>query len=103
MVTYYVGVENSTDKVTIPAWYEFDGASIPRLFWSVVGHPMDTKVLRAALVHDYIYTSERGRGRKQADDIFIEAMLVLWVNKYKAIIYYIWVRIWWRYVRNKWT
>jgi hypothetical protein len=100
-ITYYVGEEWSTDRIIIPAWYEFDGASIPKFFWSLVGHPMDTQVLRAALVHDYIYTNERRRGRKQADDIFLEAMLVLWVNIYKASTYYIGVRLWWWYVRNK--
>lgn len=93
-VTYYVWTEDSNDRIQVPAWYEFDWASVPRRLWTLVGHPMDTKVIRSALIHDYIYTDQRYRGRKQADDIFYEAMVVSGVDKYRALIYYRGVRIW---------
>ncbi|MCM1003592.1 MAG: DUF1353 domain-containing protein [Candidatus Gastranaerophilales bacterium] len=39
---------------TIPKGYCYDGASIPRLFWRVVGSPTDNKFLIAALIHDVL-------------------------------------------------
>lgn len=41
-------------KFTIPKGYCYDGASIPRLFWRVVGSNTDNKFLIAALVHDVL-------------------------------------------------
>lgn len=37
---------------TIPKEYCFDGASVPRLFWRVVGSKTDNTFLVAAMVHD---------------------------------------------------
>ena len=49
-------------RITIPAGYVFNGASIPRLFWSIVGvaefGPMDGP----AAVHDYIYERKGNLG-----------------------------------------
>ena len=39
---------------TIPKDYCFDGASIPRMFWRIVGSPTDNEFLIAALVHDVL-------------------------------------------------
>lgn len=33
--------------------FETDGASIPQLLWSVVGHPLRSKFLIPAIVHDF--------------------------------------------------
>jgi len=50
-----------TDKVKskiydfeIPKGYCFDGASVPRFFWRVIGSNTDNKFLVPALVHDYL-------------------------------------------------
>lgn len=39
---------------TIPKSYCYDGASIPRAFWRIVGAPTDNHFLIAALVHDVL-------------------------------------------------
>lgn len=39
---------------TVPKGYCYDGASIPRLFWRVIGANTDNKFLIAALVHDVL-------------------------------------------------
>lgn len=41
-------------QFTIPKGYCYDGASIPRLFWRVIGSNTDNKFLIAALVHDVL-------------------------------------------------
>lgn len=43
-----------THEFTIPKNYCFDGASIPRLFWRIIGAPTDNSFLIAAIVHDYL-------------------------------------------------
>ena len=58
---------------TVPAGFEFDGASVPRFFWRVVspGRPWG---LRASCGHDDLY--EKGIGsKKHADYLFREALL----------------------------
>lgn len=38
--------------------YTTDGASIPRFFWRLVGHPMQMPLLICALPHDGLYSGE---------------------------------------------
>lgn len=46
--------KNKTYKFVIPKMYCFDGASVPRFFWRVIGSNTDNKFLVPALVHDYM-------------------------------------------------
>ena len=39
-------------KFTIPKGYCYDGASIPRIFWRVIGSNTDNSFLIPALIHD---------------------------------------------------
>lgn len=48
----------NTYRLNIPAGFEYDGASIPRFAWSVLGMSRDGLHRAAALVHDYIYEFE---------------------------------------------
>lgn len=43
------------EDLVIPAGFESDGASVPRFFWRCVFPPNDTRALRAAFIHDYVY------------------------------------------------
>lgn len=38
---------------TVPAGFAFDGASIPRFAWSLIGGPLDGNYVRSAALHDY--------------------------------------------------
>ena len=38
----------------IPKGYCFDGASVPRFFWRIIGSNTDNKFLIAAMIHDYM-------------------------------------------------
>lgn len=42
-------------KMTIPKGFIFDGASIPRFFWRIVGHPFSPRFLLPALIHDALF------------------------------------------------
>lgn len=39
---------------TIPKGYCYDGASIPRIFWRLIGSNTDNEFLIPALIHDYL-------------------------------------------------
>ena len=50
-------VDNTKQKkyyFEIPKNYCYDGASVPRFFWRVIGSNTDNKFLMAALIHDVL-------------------------------------------------
>ncbi len=46
--------KNNIYKFTVPKGYCYDGASIPRIFWRVVGSNTDNRFLIPALIHDVL-------------------------------------------------
>lgn len=46
-------IDNRT--IWIPCGYICDGASIPRIFWSIIGSPFDPINIVGAWPHDYLY------------------------------------------------
>jgi hypothetical protein len=38
---------------TVPKDYVFDGSSIPKALWSVIGHPLQAEWVHAAALHDW--------------------------------------------------
>lgn len=75
--------------ITLRKGFEFDGASIPRICWSVISNET-FGVLEASATHDYFY----GRGgllpscvkltRKQVDNIFYHELRYYGVNWFSA-------------------
>jgi hypothetical protein len=61
--------------VSVPAGFIFDGASIPRVAWSILGvTPYDPKIFKAAIIHDWLY-SNNVVSKKNADSIFSNVMV----------------------------
>lgn len=46
--------KDKTYEFEIPKGYCFDGASVPRFFWRIIGSNTDNKFLIAALIHDVL-------------------------------------------------
>ena len=46
--------KSKTYNFEIPKGYCYDGASIPKLFWRVIGSNTDNRFLVAALIHDVL-------------------------------------------------
>ena len=88
---YYVGKEDSDFYIDIPKGFMTDFASVPRIFWIIF--PPDGKYTQAAVVHDFLYLKQHLDSRKEADDIFLEAMKVLEVPKFKRMAIYTAVRL----------
>ena len=78
----------------IPRGFEFDGASIPRMFRMSVASPLDPETARAGLAHDYIYRLQpEGWTRAEADLMFLCFMLEDGLPINKALKAYFAVRI----------
>lgn len=52
----YVWSDRGLDKkIVVPVGLETDGASVPRLLWTITGLTPDGPIRAAALVHDFLY------------------------------------------------
>lgn len=86
---YHVGTYPSNEIINVPIGFVTDFASVPRIFWSIIS-PVDEHG-KAAVVHDYCYSTGI-YDKKRTDEIFLEAMKVLGVNKVKRNVMYLCVR-----------
>jgi hypothetical protein len=87
---YDIGKEGSGNTINVPIGFMTDFASIPRPLWAFL--PKWGKYGNAAVIHDYCYW-EQSRSRKEADEIFREAMGVLQVSPCKIRLMYWAVRL----------
>ena len=83
---YFIGAEDSDEFVRVPKGFITDFASIPRLFWTLIGPPTG-RYGKSAVIHDFLYDTQPVT-RKKADLIFYEAMQVLKVPFYKRWLMY---------------
>jgi hypothetical protein len=92
--------------VEIPVGYRFDGASIPRLAWSIIGAPFDPSYCLAACIHDWYCEHSHEIGDYQArvigDAVFFSLLKKAGVSRWRRIAMYLAVRInsWWFYGRR---
>lgn len=80
---------DSALKVTVPAGFQTDLASIPRLFWRIF--PPMGPWNKAAVVHDFLYSVPECSSFL-ADAIFREAMAQLKVPLWRRVVMYYAVR-----------
>ena len=78
-------------SIRVPAGYVTDFASVPRYFWRVF--PPTGRYNRAAIVHDYLYTSSTVCSRFLADSLFRELMYHLEVPMWRRVLMYYAVRL----------
>jgi|SRR3990167_8029016 len=86
---YHVGTEESQDIIKVPAGFKTDFASTPVFAWPLF--PPWYRGSKAAVIHDWLYRTQE-RTRKEADQIFKEAMCILGVPKWQCTIMYLVVR-----------
>lgn len=73
-----------TDRWVVPAGFETDFASVPRIFWTLI--PRHGRYTKAAVIHDFLYLAQPGGiTRKDADGVFRRIMReegVSWVKRW---------------------
>lgn len=76
----WYSVHEPERTVTVPLGFTCDGASIPRLFWPLIGHPLSSTVIRSGALHDHLYWrhsfDRRPITRRRADLEFRYALAV---------------------------
>ena len=77
--------EGKEYSFNIPKGYCYDGASVPRFFWRIIGSNTDNKFLVAAMVHDYMCENHDciNSDRKLSTKIFDSLLKVSDVRKCK--------------------
>jgi hypothetical protein len=80
--------------VTVPVNFITDGASCPQILWELCS-PMSGPQVEGAVLHDYLYSKDSGFGmnRKQADQMFRDAMLANGTKHWRAMMIYRGVRL----------
>jgi hypothetical protein len=77
-------------RFTVPIGFTTDGASCPKILWSLCA-PMSGPQVEAAILHDFMYSKDSGWkiSRKFADDVFYNAMRADGTSLWRAkAIYY---------------
>jgi hypothetical protein len=92
--------EDALVIIRVKSGFDFDAASIPKIFWSIIGSPFTGNYVEPATVHDALYSSEYFN-RKQCDDIFLEVMKANNVSKFKRYAMYGAVRLFGGFVWSK--
>lgn len=87
---YHVGKFPSDDVIQVPAGFITDLASSPRIFWPIL--PPHGQYAKAAILHDWMYATAIG-SKRYADDVFLEAMEVLGVARWRRTVMY-WAARW---------
>lgn len=70
--------KSKTYNFEIPKYYCYDGASVPRFFWRIIGANTDNKFLIAALIHDVLcenhhYVDNDRKFSSQVFNVLLEA------------------------------
>ena len=84
--------------------YQTDGASIPRIAWTLIGSPMDVPLLGPALCHDGLFSSQLTATHSESDWLFIRYMQMTGqINWAKRNMVWSQVRMWGWVVWNRHT
>jgi hypothetical protein len=96
----HVDVWLHTDfHVLVPEGFVSDGASIPAMFWVIVGPPLGSNHLIASIVHDYLCESATDYSeRLLADAVFFKLLRDYGVPAWKRSVMYVAVRL-----MGRWT
>lgn len=98
-VTFNVNYLGSQYLIEIPRLYRWDGASIPRVFWRLIGANGESDFLDASMVHDILCENKNivNYDRQLSSMIFREILIGSGVSKFKANLMYKCVDIFQKY------
>lgn len=85
--SFDLGVKGSRLTITVPEGFETDLASVPRWLWWLIA-PHDPQYAAAAVLHDYL-CDWAGFDLMTAHAIFLDALLILGVDRWKATAMYL--------------
>lgn len=80
---YYIWEENSNEYVDVPAWFEFDGASVPSILGIFI-QKVEPDTIMSACLHDWLYIHkeiENEENRIATDLVFLESLIIYNIPK----------------------
>ena len=82
-------------RIAFTEGYSWDGATIPRLLWSLMGHPLQKELRLASLIHDWRCEHARtGAERMVGDALFLELLEKAGLPRWRRIGMWVAVRVW---------
>ncbi len=87
LVERFEFIDPEGQRWPVPAGAVVDGASIPRVFWSVIGGPFEGLYRNASVIHDY-YCGVQVRNYEAVHRVFYDAMMASGVESTKAWLMY---------------
>lgn len=80
--------QERTYKILVNEGYAWDGASIPRIAWRLIGSPSESIFLRASLVHDKMCENKNNIGYDRAfsTNVFNALLEKAGVGKFKRFL-----------------
>lgn len=80
--------KNKSYKFSIPKGYCYDGATIPRMFWRLIGSNTDNEFLIPALIHDVLceHHGYIDNDREFSSEVFNALLEVSDVNRFKRFL-----------------
>jgi len=81
------------EGVEIKKGFFWDGASIPRVLWPIIGSPFSPRFMAPSMVHDYLYSQGKKGARKTADRLFRKLLMANGVSKELTDAMYAGVRV----------
>jgi hypothetical protein len=84
--------DNDSIQATVKSGFTTDGASIPKVLWSIVGNPLEDDLLKPSIVHDGLYTLMQ-LPRFECDKLLKEMLLFNGASKARAYFIYYAVRL----------
>lgn len=94
-------------RFTVPKGFHTDGASIPRIFWTLIGGPNRACFMEASVLHDWLYVKRSTPlgptvSQKEADDIFYGLLKKNKVHPFRSWLMWLAVRsAGWLYWKKK--
>ena len=87
-VALFDKIKQKNYKFTIPKLFRWDGATIPRLAWWIIGSKTNPKFRIASLIHDYLCTNKYviDYDRKFSTNVFKALLEAAGVRKWKRDI-----------------
>ena len=87
-VKIFDNVKTKSYGFSIPKGYCYDGASIPRMFWRLIGSNTDNEFLIPALIHDVLCEHHEyiDNDRAFSSDVFNALLEVSEVGKFKRYL-----------------
>ena len=82
----------TTTHIVVPKGFETDGATIPALFWPIMGHPLSGSLVKATTLHDWEIVT-RHAPSAVVHKRFYEALRSLGVGRFRSSLLYRAVRL----------